>query len=107
MQIKEINIKNRVCNYYFDNLINGKKLETKNILIDNKNHTYLFIYFTRHVHCKSIKMLSLYYHELMGKSEEHKGKKYLMAEDYMPNKVLDKIKNKISIEHFDNTNILD
>ena len=30
-----------------------------------------------------------------------------MAEDYMPNKVLDKIKNTISIEHFDNTNILD
>ena len=33
---KEINIKNRVYNYCFDNLVNAKKLETKNILIDKK-----------------------------------------------------------------------
>ena len=29
MQIKEINIKNRVYNYYFDNMIKAKKLEIK------------------------------------------------------------------------------
>ena len=29
MHIKEINIKSRVCNYYFDNLIKAKKVETK------------------------------------------------------------------------------
>ena len=34
MHIKEINIKNRVYDYYFDYLIKAKKLETKNILID-------------------------------------------------------------------------
>ena len=34
MHIREINIKNRVCNYYFDNLVQVKELETKNILID-------------------------------------------------------------------------
>ena len=28
------------------------------------------IYFTRYVHSKSTKMLSLHYHELMGKTEE-------------------------------------
>ena len=36
MHIKEINIKNRLYNYYFDNLVKAKKLETKNILIDEK-----------------------------------------------------------------------
>ena len=35
-------------------------------------------------------MLSLYYHELMGKIKEHEGKKYLMVKDYMLNKVVDK-----------------
>ena len=41
----------------------------------------------------SIKTLSLYYHELMGKIKEHEGKKYLTVNDY----VLDK---------FDDTKIL-
>ena len=51
-----------------------KKLETKNILIDEKNYKGLVIYFTRYVHSKSIKMLSLYYPKLIGKIEEHKWK---------------------------------
>ena len=36
-------------------------------------------------------MLRLHYHNLMGKIKEHEGKKYVMAADYMLNKVLDKI----------------
>ena len=56
MHTNEINIKNRVYNYYFDNLVNAKKFETKNILIDEKNYEDLVIYFTRHVHSKSINM---------------------------------------------------
>ena len=32
--MKEINIKDRLYNYYFDKLIKAKKSETKNILID-------------------------------------------------------------------------
>ena len=47
IHIKEINIKNRVYCYYFDNLIRAKKLETKNILIGEKNYKNLEIYFTR------------------------------------------------------------
>ena len=35
---KEIDIKNRVDNYYFDYLIKAEKLEIKNILIDEKNY---------------------------------------------------------------------
>ena len=34
MYIKEISIKNQVYNYYFENLIKAKKIETKNILMD-------------------------------------------------------------------------
>ena len=31
MHVKEINIKNRDCNYYFDNMIKAKELASKNI----------------------------------------------------------------------------
>ena len=67
MHIQEINITNGICNYHFDNLVKAKKLKTKNILIDKKNNKDLTIYFSVYVHSKSIKMLSLYYHELIGK----------------------------------------
>ena len=65
---KEINIKYRVKknrvknNYYFDYLINAKKLESKNILANEK------IYFTRHNRDFSLRMLSLCYHELVWKT---------------------------------------
>ena len=38
-------------------------------------------------------MISLYYHELKEKIKEHEGEKYFMVDDYMVNKVLDKIQN--------------
>ena len=38
MHIQEITIKSQFCNYYFDNLVKVKKLETKIILIDKKNY---------------------------------------------------------------------
>ena len=37
LHIIKIDIKNRVYNYYFDNLIKAKKKGTKTILIDDKN----------------------------------------------------------------------
>ena len=92
MHIHKINIKNRVYSYHFDNLVKAKKLDTKNIFIDKKNYKDLMIYFTRYVHRKLIKMLSLHYHELMGKNKEHERKRYLMVNDYMPDRVLDNIK---------------
>ena len=74
MDIKDINIKNRVYSYYFDNLIKAKKSETKKILIDEKNYKDLVIYFTRYDRGRSVRTLSilswsksLYYHELMAK----------------------------------------
>ena len=51
-------------------------------------------------------MLTFYYYELMGKLEEHNGKKYLIVDDYMLDKVLDKIKMIIGFEKFDDTKIL-
>ena len=59
MQIREINIKNRVYKYCFNNLIRTKKSETKNILINKTNYKDLMIYFTRYVHNKLIKMAGL------------------------------------------------
>ena len=62
-----INIKSRVYNHYFENLVKEKHLEIKSTLIDQKNYKGLTIHFTRYVPSKSIKILSLHYHELMGK----------------------------------------
>ena len=39
----------------------------------------LTTYFARYF----IRMLNLYYPELMGKTEEYEGKKYLITDDYM------------------------
>ena len=51
-------------------------------------------------------MLSLSYHELIGRIEEYEGKNYLMIDDYMLDKVLEKIKDIIGIKKFDDTKIL-
>lgn len=45
-------------------------------------------------------MLSLNYHQIIGKIEEPEGRKYLMVEDFMLEKVLDKIKKITGIEKF-------
>ena len=51
-------------------------------------------------------MLSLYYHELMGKVKIYEVKKFLMIDGYVLNKVLDKIKETIGIKKFDDTKVL-
>ena len=60
IHIKETNIKNTVYNYYFDILAKARKLETKNISVDERNYKNLVIYFARYDHWKSIKLLYLY-----------------------------------------------
>ena len=50
------------------------KLETANTSIGEKNFKDLKIYYTRRVHSKSIKILILDYHELMGNIKEHEEK---------------------------------
>ena len=49
-------------------------------------------YFSRCAHRKSRKIHRIHYDELIGNIEEHEGKKYLMVDDYMLDKLLDKIK---------------
>ena len=44
MHIKQINIKNHVCNCHFNNSIEAKKIETRHILIDDKNYKKLVIF---------------------------------------------------------------
>ena len=46
-------------------------------------------------------MLSLHYHELIEKIEEHEGEKYLMVDNYMLDKAFDKIKEIIGIGKLD------
>ena len=87
MHAKEIDIKNEVYNYCFDILIKGKKIETIAVLFNEKHYNNLVIYFTRYIHSKSRKMLSLHYHELNGKIEEHERNKHLIVDDYMLDKV--------------------
>ena len=53
-----------------------------------------------------IKIIRLPYDEIIGKTKEHEGKKYFIIDDYMLDKVLDKIRKIKSIEIFDNTKIL-
>ena len=43
----------------------------------------------------------------MGKIKEHEGKKYLMVNDHMLDKVLDKIKEKVGIVKLDDTRDFD
>ena len=105
MHTKNICIKNQVFHYH-DDLIKSKKVETKNIVIDEKSYKDLVLYTARYDRNKTLTMLNLYYNELMGKIKEHKGKKYLMVDDYVLHKVLDRIKEIIDIEEFDNTEIL-
>ena len=63
------------CNYYINYLIKAKKVETINILIDEKKYKDLTIFSTTYDCEKLITMLILHYHELMGKKIKNvKGK---------------------------------
>ena len=42
----------------------------------------------------------------MGKDKEHEGKKWLMIDDHVLDKVLSKIKQRIDIGNFDDNKIL-
>ena len=42
-ELKEIDIKNRVC-YYFDDMINGTKINLSNILLHKKLYENLSVY---------------------------------------------------------------
>ena len=65
-------LENHDANHMLENYVFHDRLETENILIDKKTYKDLVICFSDYVSRKSIRMLN---HELMGKIEEHEGKK--------------------------------
>ena len=42
-ELKEIDIKNRAC-YYFDNIINGTKINSSNVLLNKKLYENISVY---------------------------------------------------------------
>ena len=56
-------------------------------------------YFTRYTCRTLVKMLNLHYHELIGRTEKHERKKYLMVNDYMAENVFDKVKIILELKH--------
>ena len=74
-------------------MIKPKTLETRNILIDKKSYKDLVFFFTRYHHVKSTSISKVSKNdELIGKTEEYEGTKYMIVDDYTLDKVLDKIK---------------
>ena len=59
IHVKEIDIKNPICNYYF---------------IDEENYNDVVIYFTRYVHNTWKNMLRQHFYNLMGKLKNRKEK---------------------------------
>ena len=82
MNVRDSNIKNRVYNYYFDNLVKARKSETK-YFNGREKHKDSVVYYTRYRHKISIRMWSLDYHELIGNIEELDRKKYLVVNDHI------------------------
>lgn len=100
--LKEINIKNRVYNYY-RNLVKTDDLKTENIMSDEKSHKDLIISFVSYILKKSIKILSPHFQELVGKVKKYNAEKYLMVTDSVSNKIEKVVgtefgKNKILID---------
>ena len=105
MNAKEKYTKSSIFDCY-GNLIRRKNLETKNIVIYEKSYKDSVINSTRYGHGKTITMLNLYYHKVMGKIKEYEGKEYLIVGNYVLDKVLGRFKKIIDIEEFDKTKIL-
>ena len=59
MSNKDIDIKNRT-NYFFNDLINIKKFDPKNIKIDEKSYKNIFIYYIGYVTIKVSKYVKIY-----------------------------------------------
>ena len=75
--------------------INFEKVELS--IIDEKEYKDLVFHFVRYVLETSIEMMSLFYHELIGTTEEYDGKKYLVINDSLL--ILINIIHKYSYKH--------
>ena len=96
-ELKEIDIKNRVC-YYFDDIINGTKINFSNILLDKKLYENISVYNISYKTPAGPKPLRIRFDKTDGFIISLDGKiKHLILFDYgLFNKICDKIKYLIS-----------
>ena len=62
-----------------------KKMKIKNVLIDETKYKNWLIYFTRYDRENLIETLSVYYHRLVGNTEEHNTQRFCKNENFVPN----------------------
>ena len=96
-ELKEIDIENRVC-YYFDDIINGAKINFSNILLDKKLYENISVYNISYKTPTGPKPLRIRFDKIDGFIISLDGKiKHLILFDYkLFNKICDKIKYLIS-----------
>ena len=96
-ELKEIDIKNCFC-YYFDDIINGTKINFSNILLDKKLYENISVYNTLHKIPTGPKPLRIRFDKIDGFDIALDGKnKNLILFDYgLLNKISDKIEYLIS-----------
>ena len=97
-KVKQINIKNRTY-YFYNNIINLKKFDTRLLKVDRKNYKEIGIYYIGYVtlkkiaNCNNIKSanpLHLMINEMIGNFEEKNENKYLVLNDVDENKEVSK-----------------
>ena len=91
-ELRETDIKNHVC-YYFDDIINGTKINFSNILLDKKLYDNISVYNISHKTPTSPKPLRIRFDKIDGFIIALDGKiKHLILFDYgLFNKIFDKI----------------
>ena len=91
-ELKEIDIKNRVC--YFDDIINGTKINFSNILLDKKLYENILVYNISYKNPTGAKPLRIRFNEIDGFIISLDGKiKHFILFDYgLFNKICGKIK---------------
>ena len=96
-ELKEIDIKNRVC-YYFDNIINDTKFNLSNILLDKKLYENISVYNISYKTPTGRKPLCIRFDKIDGFIIALNDKiKHLVLFDYgLLDKMFDKIKYLIS-----------
>ena len=97
-KVKQINIKNRTC-YFYSDQINLKGFDARLLKVDKKDYKEIDIYYIGYVTVKkianfnninSVNPLHLTINEMIGHFEEKNEKKYLVLDDADENKEVSK-----------------
>ena len=93
-KIKQINIKNRTC-YFYNDQISLKDFDASLLKVDKKDYNQIYIYYIGYVTVKkiancnninSVNPLYLMSDKMIGHFEEKSGNKYLVLDDVNENK---------------------